>query len=206
MRLLERLGDDIACRHLEAGTLPTEVVFGPHLGDHPNELVPRLLGVVGVGAEPAELGPRARSSGAQFQAAARDDVEGGGPLGDPDRVVHLGHAHHRAVAHPDALGLRGDRGQEDLGSGTVRIFLQEVVLHGPDVVEPQLVGHPALFERVVVRQPLVDPAERPRHRQLVEDPELHCAVLAQRCRPSSGGQLNTELSWVRCRCGRARRR
>ena len=180
VRLLERLGDDVACGHLEAGTLPAEVVVGPHLRDHPTELVPRLLRVVGIGAEPAELGPRARPGCAQLQAAVRDDVERGRALGNPDRVVHLGHAHHCTVAHPDALRLRRDGREEHLRRRAVRVLLQEVMLHRPDVVEPQLVGYPALFERVVVRQPLIRPAERPRHRQLVEDPELHRHVLSRR--------------------------
>ena len=186
VRLLERLGDDVAGRHLETGALPAEVIVGPHLRDHPTELVPRLLRVVGIGAEPAEFGPRARSGRAQLQAAVRDGVERCRPLGNPDRVVHLGHAHHGTVAHSDALRLRRDGREEHLGRGAVRVLLEEVMLHRPDVVEPQLVGHPALFERIVVCQPFVGPAERPRHRQLVEDPELHHAVLAQRLqrRPS----------------------
>ena len=61
-------------------------------------------------------------------------------------------------------------------------------------------GHPALFERVVVRQPLIRPAERPWHRQLVEDPELHCAVLAQHCVLATGHRrfgfaLGHEMLW-----------
>jgi hypothetical protein len=42
------------------------------------------------------------------------DVECRRALGDPHRMVHLGHAHDRAVPDPNALGPRGDRGQEDL--------------------------------------------------------------------------------------------
>ena len=94
------------------------------------------------------------------------------------RVVHLRHAHHRAVADPDALGLHRAGGEEELGRRAVRVLLEEVVLDGPDRVEAELVGQPHLLERVLVHLPLDAGRERPRHRQLVEDPEAHGPIVA----------------------------
>ena len=88
--------------------------------------------------------------GADLEPAARDDVERGAPLGDADRVVHLGHAHDGAVADADALGLRGHRGEHDLGRRAVRVLLEEVVLDRPHPVEAELVGQARLLEGVPV--------------------------------------------------------
>ena len=156
---------------------PRERVLHPHLRQHAHELVPRLLGVVGVGPEAAELGPRRRPGGAELEPAARDLVEGRGPLGDADRMVHLGHAHDGAVADADALRLRRHRGQEHLGRRAVRVLLEEVVLDRPHVIEAELLGQPALLEGVHVHLVLGHLAQRPGHGQLEEDPEPHHVTL-----------------------------
>ena len=134
-----------------------------------------LLGVVGVRAEAAELGPGGGAGRPELQPSVREDVERGGPLRDPDRVVHLGHAHHGAVADADALGLHRDRGEHQLGRGAVRVLLQEVVLDGPHPVEAELVGESGLREGVIEDTLLDAVGEGPRHRHLEEDPELHAA-------------------------------
>ena len=108
-----------------------------------------------------------------IEPAAGDDVERGRPLGDADRVVHLRHAHDGAVADADALGPRGDGGEEHLGRRAVRVLLEEVVLDRPHRVEAELVGQHRLLERVVVRLLLAGARQRRRHRQLEEDAELH---------------------------------
>ena len=54
-------------------------------------------------------------------------------------------------------GLRGHRREEYLGRRTVRVLLEEVVLDRPDVIEAELVGQPALLERVVVDGELIRP-------------------------------------------------
>ena len=150
VRLLHRLRQHVALGHREAAALPRHVPVAPQLRQHAHELVPGLLGVVGVGVEAAELGPRRAARGADLEPAARDDVERGAPLGDADRVVHLGHADDRAVADADALGLRRHRGEQHLGRRAVRILLEEVVLDRPHPVEAELVGEARLLERVAV--------------------------------------------------------
>jgi hypothetical protein len=108
-----------------------------------------------------------------MQAAARQDIERGGALGDLDGMVELRHADHDAVADLDALGQHGAGGQEQLGRGAVRVFLEEVMLDRPDMVEAQLVGQLHLLEAVVVDRALGLARPRPRDRNLVEKAELH---------------------------------
>src|SRR5207248_4142877 len=59
-----------------------------------------------------------------------------------------------AVPHADVLGLRGTGREEHLRRRAVRIFFQEVVLDGPDLVKPQLIGKAHLFERVHINSTL----------------------------------------------------
>ncbi len=82
-------------------------------------------------------------------------------------------------------GLRGDRREHHLGRRAVRVLLEEVVLDAPDGVEPELVGKARLLERVQVDLLLDARCERPRNRQLEEDPELHarCLVALELRRP-----------------------
>ena len=76
-------------------------------------------------------------------------------LGDADRVVHLGHAHHGAVTDPDPFGLHRHGREEELRCRAVRVLLEEVVFDGPHRVEPQLVGELRLLQRVAVHELLV---------------------------------------------------
>jgi hypothetical protein len=51
------------------------------------------------------------------------------------------------------------------------------MLDGPDVIEAELVGEPALLEGIRVHLVLGDLAERTRNGQLEEDAELHPVTL-----------------------------
>jgi hypothetical protein len=88
-------------------------------------------------------------------------------------MVHLGHAHDGAVTDAHACGLRGDRGEHDLGGRAVRVLLEEVVLDRPHPVEAELVGQPRLLERVVEHRGLHVGRERTRRGHLEEDAESH---------------------------------
>src|SRR2546422_7992431 len=87
-------------------------------------------------------------------------VERDGQLDDP-------------VPEADAFRALGDGAEEDLGSGGVTVFLEEMVFDLPHVVDAETVGQLDLFERVLQQPVLV--VHRPRARQLVfvEDPEPH---------------------------------
>src|SRR5262249_294287 len=166
--------------HRPEFALVGEGFLHPHLGQAAHELVPALLGDIGIGAKAAELGPGRRSAGADMQTAARQQGERGGALGDLDGMIELRHAHHDAMADLDALGDHGTGRQEQLGRRAVRIFLEEVVLDRPYVVEAQLVGELYLLEAVVVDRALGLARPRARHGNLVEQAELHLGASSHR--------------------------
>ena len=77
------------------------------------------------------------------------------------------------MAEPDLLGALRAGGEEHLGRRGVRIFLEEVVLDLPDVVEAQPVGELDLVERVLEQLLLAPVVPRPRQLMLVENAEFH---------------------------------
>jgi hypothetical protein len=92
-------------------------------------------------------------------------------------MVHLGRDLDDPVPEPDSLGALARGGQEDLGRGGVAVFLEEVVLDLPDVVEAKPVGELHLLEGILqqaVLGALVLPGTRVL--MLVEDAEAHGAA------------------------------
>jgi hypothetical protein len=84
------------------------------------------------------------------------------------------------MAQPDALGALAGRGQEDLGRGAVRVFLQEVVFHLPDAVEPKPICELHLFESIT-EQPFLRPLQvRPRQLVLVKEAKAHAGRILAR--------------------------
>jgi hypothetical protein len=63
----------------------------------------------------------------------------------------------------------------------VRVLLEEVVLHGPEGMEAELVGAHRLLQHVLVGPVLLLAAEGPGDRNLVEERELHGVL------PCAGG-------------------
>jgi hypothetical protein len=169
------LGQDGALGHRPELTLVGEGLLHPHLGQAAHELVPALLGRVGIGAEAAELGPGRRAAGADMQAPAREDIQRRGLLGDLDRMVELGNANHDAMPDLDILGQHRTRGEKQLGRRAVRIFLEEMVFDRPDMLEAQRIGELHLLEAVVVNRTLLLGRPGTRDRDLVEQAELHVA-------------------------------
>src|SRR4029077_19250850 len=80
-----------------------------------------------------------------------------------------------AVADADLLGHHGAGGEEQIGRRAMRIFLKEMMLNRPDLIEAQLVGEPHLLEAIIVDRALGLARPRPRHRDLIKQPELHGA-------------------------------
>ena len=174
VRLLHGLGHHVAAGHFDVVALEARVrVHRHHVGGLLDGLPPHLPLLVDVDPEPAEFRERRRFTGAELDAALRDQVERGDALGDARRVVVLRRHQHDAVPQPDVLRALRTRGQEDLGRRGVRVLLEEVVLHLPRVVDAELVGELDLVERILEQLQLV--AVVPGARQLVrvEDSELH---------------------------------
>ena len=91
-------------------------------------------------------------------------------------MVELGHADDDAVADADLLGLHGGGGEEELGRGAVGVFLEEVVLDGPDGVEADFVGDADLFEAAVVDLVLDVVLPGAGDGDFVEDAEAHAVT------------------------------
>ena len=74
---------------------------------------------------------------------------------------------------PDPSRALAGGAQEDLRRRAVRVLLEEVVLDGPCVVEPQAIGQLDLAQRVLQHLILALLTPRPGNLHFVEDPELH---------------------------------
>ena len=98
---------------------------------------------------------------------------------------------HDAMAEPDALGALRAGGEEHLRRGGVRVFLEEVVLDLPDVVDAEPVGELDLVERVLDDAALGVLAPGPRQLMLVEHAEFHLA--SSRSNDLSGPSRYDEL-------------
>ena len=109
---------------------------------------------VAVDEEAAQLRGRGGLAGPEVHAAVGDQVERRHALRHPRRVVDGGRDLDDPVAEPDALGAGGRGGQEDLRRRGVRVLLEEVVLHLPDVVEAEPVGQLDLGQRVLEQRVL----------------------------------------------------
>ena len=81
------------------------------------------------------------------------------------------------MAEADVLGALRAGGEEHLRRRGVRIFLEEVVLDLPRVVDAEPVGEFDLIERVLEQALLVAVVPRPRQLMFVEDAEFHGRIL-----------------------------
>ncbi len=174
MRLLERLGHDVARRHLQPATVVAgEGRLDHHAGDGVECLVPLLALLLPHDVESAQLLLRRGLTRAEVDATVADQVERGNALSDSrGRVVAEGHGDD-AVAQPDARCALAGGGEEHLRCGGVAVLLEEVVLDLPHVVDAQLVGELDLVERVLEQLVLGAVLPWARELVLVEDAELH---------------------------------
>ncbi len=185
VRLLHRFWHEIAARHVEPAAMKPRIrPHRQHIGSLLGGLLPHRALVVGIDVEPSHLNCGRQLARPPFDAAVRHEVEGRNPFGDPRRVVVFGRHQRDAVAEPDLLGaLRAGR-EKHLGCGGVRIFLEEMVLDLPHVIDAEPVGEFDLFERILIELQLG--AFVPGLRQLVfvEKPEFHRGippVIQSRC-------------------------
>ena len=174
MRLLQRLGLHAPRpAHVPVLAVGLVVLVRPRADDVLERLRPHGARVVRIDVEPLDLGPGRRPTGPELDPAVGDEVEHRRRLRAADRVVvRLGEQAH-AVAEAHRGSLRRDRAVEHLGVGAVRVLLEEVVLDGPEGMEPGLLTEDGLLERVLVRGVLLAVREGLRHRDLVEQRELH---------------------------------
>lgn len=153
---LQRLGNDVARRHLDVLAVESAERFLDHAADRDLEgLLPLGPLVGGVDVEPAELTDRRRFTGAELDAAVGQQVQGGDAFGDPGGVVDRRRQMHDAETEPDVLGPLAGGGQEDLRRRGVTVLLEEVVLGQPDGGETRLVGRLHLVQAFLQQDVLV---------------------------------------------------
>src|SRR5262245_45186646 len=141
MRTLERLGYDVARWHLQVLAVPAREWF---LNEHPRDRVKRLIPyrplVVARDAEAIQLRGGRGLPRAEPYAPIGDQVKGGNPLCDTCRMVVRRRELHDSMAEPDAARSLAGRTEEDLRRGRMTIFLQKMVLNGPEVINAQPVS------------------------------------------------------------------
>ena len=178
MRLLHRLGQHVAAGHLERAALEARIgLHHHHVGDLFGGLQRHGALFLGRHIKAAELEPGRALADAEFGAAVGDEVEHGDRFGRARGMIVVGDHLSDAVTEPDALGARGGGGEEYLRGRAVRVFLEEMVLDRPGVIDAELIGELDLRQRVVHQPPLVVGPPRLGQLQLVEHAELHRAVV-----------------------------
>ena len=138
-----------------------------------------LAGAIVVHAEAVELLCGGRTARTQLHSAVAHDVEHGGLFCDLNRIVEVEGQQPHAVSDPDILGALTDRAVEDLGRGAVRVFLEEVMLDFPDVVDADAIGEFNLGEGLPVDIVFAERVPRARRLHLVQHAKLHGGFLQQ---------------------------
>ncbi len=113
VRLLVRLGDDVARGKVEELAVELDGLLGEARHQRPHRLLPHVALVAHPPAERMQLDRPLPLAEAELHAAPAEQIERGHPLGHADRVVR-GELDD-AVAEPDPLGPLGRRAQEHLG-------------------------------------------------------------------------------------------
>jgi hypothetical protein len=147
VRFLDGLRQDAHVLDLVARAGERQAVFSPGAADDLEALVEALARALHRDAEAAELGRLVAAAQAELEPPARDDVDLGPFLGNPQRMLEWRDDHGRADAHPARCGGDGPGERGERGADAVR---REVVLRQPHDVEAELVGQTALLERVPV--------------------------------------------------------
>ena len=88
-------------------------VLRPHPRNHANGFFPLGSGLFRIDLEPVHLDQGRGASGAQIHTAITDDIEHGGALSYPHRMVILAWQEGYGVANANALGALGEGPVED---------------------------------------------------------------------------------------------
>jgi hypothetical protein len=174
VRPLHRLWHQIAARHVEPA--PPKSGIRPHrqhVGSLSSRLLPHRPLVFGIDAKAAHLDRRRRLAGSPFDAAVRHQIERRDAFGDARRMIVIRGHQCDAVAEADAFGALRAGGEEHLRRRGVRVFLKEMMLDLPDVVDPEPIGELDLDERLLIKTQLGFLAPGLRQLVLVKKSEFH---------------------------------
>src|SRR3974390_1584766 len=112
MRLLERLGNDIACWKIVVLAMEFPVVTGEHGNDGAHRFLPPIALVAHADAERVQLSRAGAFTHAEIDPSAGQQIERGNAL--CDTVWLIGRKLDDAMAKPDILRALRRGGEEDL--------------------------------------------------------------------------------------------
>ena len=141
----------------------------------PRASLPHLARLVGVDVEALELQRASTSARSRSRRARRRADRAQRPTRRCESGGCTGTAADGRRTRCGCSRARGDRAVEHLGVRAVRVLLEEVVLHGPERVEADLVAEDRLLEGVLVRLVLLARRQGLRDRDLVEQRKLHAS-------------------------------
>ncbi len=170
-------GTHVAAGHLEKFALEAGIgVHHHHVGALLDGFAPHppLLDRIEADIEAAELHQRSAFAGAELDAAVGDQVERGDALGDAGGMIVVRRHQARCRDRAGCCLVRCEQAARKIsGRRGVRIFLEEMVLDFPGVVDAELVGEFDLVERLLEQPVFVALVPRPRQLVLVENAEFH---------------------------------
>src|SRR5262245_5746922 len=103
MRLLHRLGYDLALRDTQGRAFVFEFLLGPHLWKDAQSFLPLRASIVGIHLESRELRFRDRASAAELDPSVRQQIQSGDALGHSEGMVDAKRQQHDSVSQPDVL-------------------------------------------------------------------------------------------------------
>jgi hypothetical protein len=172
------LGTNVAARHFEIFALESGIgIHRHHVEALRDGFAPHRALLFDRHAKAAQFEHRGGFARAEFHPALRYEIECGDAFGDAGRVIVGGRHQHDAVTEPNPLRALRAGGEKDLGRGGMGVFLQEVMLDLPGMIDAKPVGQFDLVERILEQLQFVAFVPRPRQLVLVENPELHLANL-----------------------------
>ena len=112
-------------------------------------------------------------AGAKLHAAIAQQIERGDALGDARGMIDVRRRLHDAVADANVLGALAHRGEKYFGRRGVRVFFQEMMLGGPNVIVSALIGQNGLFQRVLEQRVLGIAGPGPGELMFVKTAKFH---------------------------------
>ncbi len=178
MRFLQWFGQDIAAGKGKALALETRIGRQHH---HVANLLGRFQGqgplALGGNAEGAKFKPRRPLANAEFDPAVGQQIQRRQALGRAGGVIVIRYDLADAMAQADILGQPGGGGQKHFRRRGVGIFIQEMMLHLPGMIEAKPVGKNDLFQRFLEQTVLVALVPGAGQLQLVKHTETHGGCL-----------------------------
>ena len=173
MWLLDRLRDHAPGRNLHQLAVILEDVFGPRFDDNFGGLPDLFACALVIDAEAVQFLDGRGAAQAKFDPAVADDIEHGSLFRHLDGMVELKRQQPHAMGDANIFGALADGAKEHFGRGTMRIFLQEVMLDLPHEIETEPIAELDLLQRLPVDIVFAAVIPRPGHLHFKMQTEFH---------------------------------